>query len=56
MDAGTPVGDPVEANAAGELFSRQDEVLIGSVKGNIGSVKNLRVSPLAVCLHNSIDI
>lgn len=35
---GTPVGDPVEANASGEVFSREEPVFIGSVKGNTGSV------------------
>jgi acyl transferase domain-containing protein len=35
---GTAVGDPIEANAAGELFVRDDEVIIGSVKGNLGRV------------------
>lgn len=39
IDLGTSVGDPIEANAAGELFSRKDDVLIGSVKGNLGLVK-----------------
>lgn len=36
MPQGTAVGDPIEANAAGEVFARNDEVLIGSVKGNLG--------------------
>ncbi|MCV7408097.1 polyketide synthase [Mycobacterium florentinum] len=34
---GTEVGDPVEARALGEIFAtRQDPVLVGSVKTNIG--------------------
>ncbi|OSX62596.1 hypothetical protein POSPLADRAFT_1055969 [Postia placenta MAD-698-R-SB12] len=33
---GTAKGDPTEVNWVGEEFSREDEVLIGSVKGNIG--------------------
>ncbi|OCH84204.1 putative polyketide synthase [Obba rivulosa] len=33
---GTAKGDPTEANWVGEEFQREDEVLIGSVKGNIG--------------------
>lgn len=36
--SGTAVGDPIEVNMAGALFSRDDEVTIGSVKGNIGFV------------------
>jgi acyl transferase domain-containing protein len=37
---GTAAGDPVEANWVGDAFhpGRLDELLIGSVKGNIGSV------------------
>jgi 3-oxoacyl-(acyl-carrier-protein) synthase len=33
---GTSVGDPVEANWVGNHFKRDSELLIGSVKGNIG--------------------
>ncbi|KIK54393.1 polyketide synthase [Collybiopsis luxurians FD-317 M1] len=33
---GTSVGDPIEANWVGRAFSRNDELVIGSVKGNIG--------------------
>ncbi|KAJ3744032.1 hypothetical protein DFH05DRAFT_1550591 [Lentinula detonsa] len=33
---GTSVGDPIEANWVGKAFARDDELLIGSVKGNIG--------------------
>jgi Beta-ketoacyl synthase, C-terminal domain len=34
--SGTAAGDPAEANWVGEAFRREDELLIGSVKGNIG--------------------
>jgi len=35
--SGTSVGDPLEANAAGEFYARKDDhLIIGSVKGNIG--------------------
>ncbi|KAF8195303.1 hypothetical protein K438DRAFT_802881 [Mycena galopus ATCC 62051] len=33
---GTSVGDPIEANWVGNSFKRDRELLIGSVKGNIG--------------------
>lgn len=35
---GTAVGDPTEANWAGEAFTKMpdEDLLIGSVKGNIG--------------------
>jgi hypothetical protein len=33
---GTPVGDPIEANAAGEVFHRSGDIIVGSVKGNLG--------------------
>ncbi|PCH36322.1 hypothetical protein WOLCODRAFT_108541 [Wolfiporia cocos MD-104 SS10] len=33
---GTAKGDPVEANWVGEHFKRDDDLLVGSVKGNIG--------------------
>ena len=33
------MGDPLEANAAGEFYARKDDhLIIGSVKGNIGWV------------------
>ena len=35
---GTTVGDPIEANAAGEVFHRDDDIIVGSVKGNLGYV------------------
>ncbi|KAJ7583475.1 hypothetical protein C8J56DRAFT_1055239 [Mycena floridula] len=36
---GTAAGDPVEANWTGREFQREDEVIIGSVKGNIGHLE-----------------
>lgn len=33
---GTPVGDPVEVNWVGAYFKRDTELLVGSVKANIG--------------------
>ncbi|KAF8898051.1 hypothetical protein CPB84DRAFT_1748061 [Gymnopilus junonius] len=33
---GTAKGDPTEANWVGEHFHREDELVVGSVKGNIG--------------------
>ncbi|KAF5378437.1 hypothetical protein D9757_011142 [Collybiopsis confluens] len=33
---GTAVGDPTEANWVGQAFARDAELIIGSVKGNIG--------------------
>lgn len=38
---GTARGDPTEANWAGESFGRDDELTIGSVKGNIGLVQSI---------------
>ncbi|KIJ41950.1 hypothetical protein M422DRAFT_171681 [Sphaerobolus stellatus SS14] len=35
----TAVGDPTEANWIGRKFQRDDELLIGSVKGNIGHLE-----------------
>jgi acyl transferase domain-containing protein len=35
---GTARGDPTEANWAGKAFQRDGDLLIGSVKGNIGYV------------------
>ena len=35
---GTAQGDPTEANWIGAEFKRDDELVIGSVKGNIGYV------------------
>ncbi|KAF4573438.1 putative PKS/NRPS-like protein biosynthetic cluster [Pleurotus pulmonarius] len=36
---GTQVGDPIEVNAAGELFATDHECLIGSIKSNIGHME-----------------
>ena len=36
LQSGTAQGDPTEANWVGRNFRRDDELLIGSVKGNIG--------------------
>ncbi|KAF9553112.1 hypothetical protein CPC08DRAFT_822512 [Agrocybe pediades] len=36
---GTAAGDPTEANWVGEKFKRDGELLIGSVKGNIGHLE-----------------
>lgn len=45
LTSGTTVGDPIEANAAGEIFAREDEVYVGSVKGNTGLVLQRQVLP-----------
>ncbi|KAJ7926808.1 hypothetical protein B0H13DRAFT_1971908 [Mycena leptocephala] len=36
---GTPVGDPIEANTAGQIFATDRPVVFGSVKGNIGHLE-----------------
>ncbi|KAH7908666.1 polyketide synthase [Hygrophoropsis aurantiaca] len=36
---GTAAGDPTEANWVGEHFKRDSELLVGSVKGNIGHLE-----------------
>ncbi|TFK38854.1 polyketide synthase [Crucibulum laeve] len=36
---GTAAGDPTEANWVGRKFQREDDLLIGSVKGNIGHLE-----------------
>ncbi|EIN09536.1 polyketide synthase [Punctularia strigosozonata HHB-11173 SS5] len=36
---GTAKGDPTEANWVGAAFRREDELLVGSVKGNIGHLE-----------------
>lgn len=33
---GTAMGDPTEANWVAKEFSRDDELVIGSLKGNVG--------------------
>jgi len=58
---GTTVGDPIEANAAGEVFHRSDDLVVGSVKGNLGCVyitpgQFLRVDSLtALRLHSHLE-
>ncbi|CAK5282480.1 unnamed protein product [Mycena citricolor] len=37
---GTAAGDPIEANTAGELFSPQNQLVAGSVKGNVGHLES----------------
>jgi acyl transferase domain-containing protein len=34
--AGTFVGDPIEANATGQIFAKDTPSMFGSIKGNIG--------------------
>jgi len=36
LSLGTAQGDPTEANWVGRIFQREDQLLVGSVKGNIG--------------------
>ncbi|KAJ7087152.1 hypothetical protein C8R44DRAFT_991421, partial [Mycena epipterygia] len=36
---GTSVGDPIEANAAGQIFATSSPVVFGTVKGNIGHLE-----------------
>ncbi|KZO98150.1 hypothetical protein CALVIDRAFT_526415 [Calocera viscosa TUFC12733] len=49
---GTSVGDPIETNAVGELFHRKDELIVGSIKGNMGHLENTAflASLAKVCL------
>ncbi|KZT62761.1 hypothetical protein CALCODRAFT_477 [Calocera cornea HHB12733] len=49
---GTAVGDPIEANAVGELFHRKAELIVGSIKGNMGHLENTAflASLAKVCL------
>ncbi|KAJ7200302.1 hypothetical protein GGX14DRAFT_572065 [Mycena pura] len=49
---GTSVGDPIEANAAGEIFARGEDLNVGTVKGNIGHLEAAAflVSLLKTCL------
>ncbi|KAJ7853619.1 thiolase-like protein [Mycena leptocephala] len=49
---GTAVGDPIEANAAAEIFARSEYVDVGTVKGNIGHLEAAAflVSLLKACL------
>ncbi|KAJ7436883.1 hypothetical protein B0H11DRAFT_2178713 [Mycena galericulata] len=36
---GTSVGDPIETNAAGEIFGKDEVTVVGSVKGNVGHLE-----------------
>ncbi|KAF7333968.1 Polyketide synthase [Mycena sanguinolenta] len=49
---GTSVGDPIEGNAAGEIFAREDFLDVGTVKGNVGHLEAAAflVSLLKACL------
>ncbi|KAF8180698.1 hypothetical protein K438DRAFT_1976521 [Mycena galopus ATCC 62051] len=49
---GTSVGDPIEANAAGEIFARSEYLDVGTVKGNVGHLEAAAflVSLLKACL------
>ncbi|KAJ7779717.1 hypothetical protein B0H16DRAFT_1299877, partial [Mycena metata] len=49
---GTSAGDHIEANAAGEIFARNTDIPVGSVKGNIGHLEAAAflVSLLKACL------
>jgi hypothetical protein len=44
---GTAVGDPIEANAAGEIFAIDRPVVFGTVKGNIGYAFQRLYFPIA---------
>lgn len=52
---GTAAGDPAEANWVGKRFARQSELLIGSVKGNIGFV-SLAVSQCVSSDHSVLSV
>ncbi|KAJ6455209.1 hypothetical protein C8R45DRAFT_846044, partial [Mycena sanguinolenta] len=49
---GTSVGDPIEGNAAGEIFARDGPLDVGTVKGNVGHLEAAAflVSLLKACL------
>ncbi|KIJ55913.1 hypothetical protein M422DRAFT_239075, partial [Sphaerobolus stellatus SS14] len=49
---GTAAGDPTEANWAGEQFKRDGEILVGSVKGNLGhlEITSFLASLCKVCM------
>ncbi|KAJ7776526.1 hypothetical protein DFH07DRAFT_798454 [Mycena maculata] len=36
---GTSIGDPIEANAAGEIFARPEPLDVGTIKGNVGHLE-----------------
>ncbi|KAJ7832642.1 hypothetical protein B0H14DRAFT_2591918 [Mycena olivaceomarginata] len=52
LTSGTSVGDPIEANAAGEVFARSEYLDVGTVKGNVGHLEAAAflVSLLKACL------
>ncbi|KIJ47810.1 hypothetical protein M422DRAFT_248376 [Sphaerobolus stellatus SS14] len=50
---GTAAGDPTEANWVGEVFHRDDELLLGSVKGNIGHTE---IAAFLASLAKAINI
>jgi acyl transferase domain-containing protein len=52
---GTSRGDPTEANWVGPLFQRDGDILIGSVKGNIGYVDMSERSPALIISQPSRD-
>ncbi|KAJ7708733.1 hypothetical protein B0H17DRAFT_1030700 [Mycena rosella] len=49
---GTSIGDPIESNGAGKIFARGSDLVVGSVKGNIGHLEAAAflVSLLKACL------
>ncbi|KIJ44548.1 hypothetical protein M422DRAFT_145361, partial [Sphaerobolus stellatus SS14] len=47
---GTAAGDPAEANWVGEQFKRDREILVGSVKGNIGHLE-ITSFPASLCKY-----
>lgn len=56
---GTAVGDSIEANAAGAVFSEGrngDEILIGSVKSNIGHGEMGSVMQTFVNIHTRLTV
>ncbi|KAJ7622564.1 hypothetical protein DFH06DRAFT_1482051 [Mycena polygramma] len=49
---GTTAGDHIEANAAGKVFSRATELLVGSVKGNIVHLESAAfLASVLKCCH-----
>jgi acyl transferase domain-containing protein len=49
---GTARGDPTEANWAGRAFQREGDLLIGSVKGNIGYVATFIFTSHSLTKHH----
>lgn len=55
---GTAMGDPTEANWVGAEFKRDDELVIGSVKGNVGCVQRVACDRMIaddIC-HSHLEI